>query len=105
VTAALRDVGCDPSELPPKVRRLVDLIAVSRKAPSLQDLEALATSRRTFYRQWNATIGETPAAFLRRVRLTHAQKLLSEGLSRKEAAARAGFSSADRMRRNLRSRS
>jgi len=39
--------------------------------PSVKELLAMCSSRRSFYRSWTHDIGEAPPAFLERVRLLH----------------------------------
>lgn len=99
VAAALAEVGCSRATLPRKLCDAFDAIAVRDTVPELAELEQLWPSRRSFYRVWRERIPEPPSAFLRRVRLRHAARLLALGLSKKEAAHRAGFSSVDQMRR------
>ena len=45
----------------------------------------------TLERHFSATIGTTPSDYLRKKRLAHAAKLLSEGLSVTEASEESGF--------------
>jgi len=99
--AVLEEMGCALNALPRKLRDALEVIAAHRCAPRLADLERQWPSRRSFYRAWRERIDEPPSGFLRRVRTHHARRLLGMGLSRKEAAHRAGFSYVDAMRRNL----
>lgn len=99
VRIALHEVGCAASGLPRQLRTALDRLGDRDAVPTLTQLEAHWSSRRSFYRTWCARIRETPSAFLRRVRAIHARRLLSTGMTRKEAALTAGFSSVDQMRR------
>lgn len=99
--AVLEEMGCALNALPRKLRDALEVIAAHRCVPRLSDLERQWPSRRSFYRAWREHIDEPPSGFLRRVRTRHARRLLGMGLSKKEAAHRAGFSSVDAMRRNL----
>ena len=87
--------------LPRRLRSAIESLADGEAVPHLADLETRWTSRRSFYRMWCARIRETPSAFLRRVRAIHARRLLANGMSRKEAAHTAGFTSVDQMRRYI----
>lgn len=101
VVAALTAVGHPLETLPEGVRRMVAAIGEGTTVPDLAQLAARWPSRRSFYRVWSESIGETPSVFLRRVRTLHARRLIDGGASRKEAASRSGFGSVGAMRRNL----
>lgn len=101
VATALHEVGGVESTFPRGLRAAIEKLSDARTVPDLADIESTATSRRSFYRMWCARIRETPSAFLRRVRAMHARRLLAGGMSRKEAALQAGFSSVDQMRRHV----
>lgn len=97
--AALAEIGCANTPLPPPLRMLFDSIASRITTPTVSDLLQQSPSRRSFYRTWSAAIPQLPSAFLRRVRTLHAARLLARGMATKEAAHAAGFSSADQMRK------
>lgn len=99
VAASLAGIGCNVETLPRKLRDVIEALSDEPRVPSLERLERHWPSRRSFYRFWTERISETPSAFLRRVRAEHARRLVSLGLSRKEAAHIAGFSSVDQLRR------
>ncbi|HKB81395.1 MAG TPA: hypothetical protein VKH35_16925 [Thermoanaerobaculia bacterium] len=101
VFGALAAIGCRLGDLSWHLRALLESIAAGDRVPALQDLEGEWPSRRSFYREWSASVAEPPSAFLRRVRALHARRLLGNGATRKSAAAVAGFSSVDAMRRRL----
>lgn len=105
LSTALQELGTSLDELPMKLRDFLKEIAVEKHVPALRDLEHRWSSRRSFYRMWNGSFDEPPSTFLRRVRGHHAQRLLALGFSKKQAALRAGYSSVDQMRRNIRSSS
>ncbi|HSP97759.1 MAG TPA: GlxA family transcriptional regulator [Candidatus Dormibacteraeota bacterium] len=65
--------------------------------------ERVAMSPRTFARVFHRETGVTPAKFVERARLDAARRLLEdEGLGLDEVASRAGFASAEQMRRTFR---
>lgn len=65
--------------------------------------ERLAMSPRTFARVFHRETGMTPAKFVERARLDAARRLLEDpALGLDEAASRAGFASAEQMRRTFR---
>lgn len=99
VEAALREVGRDLLTLSPKIKAVVDAVSRERSVPGATDLERWFGSRRSLYRAWKAEIPLAPGAFLRRVRTIRAERLIRGGATQKEAAIRAGFGSADRLRR------
>jgi len=99
VAGSLVEIGCDVEALPRKLRDVIEALGDESRVPPLAMLEQHWPSRRSFYRFWNERIAEPPSAFLRRVRARHARRLIALGLSRKEAAHLAGFSSVDQLRR------
>jgi len=101
VAAALADVGCTMSALPRKLRDVLEALARETCVPPLDAIGRRWPSRRSFYRVWTQAIGDPPSAFLRRVQAHHARRLLGIGLTKKEAALIAGFSSVDQMRRHI----
>lgn len=103
VTSALREISCTVATLPVQLRQVIQKLAEAFVVPDLDALErGCSSSRSSFYRLWGASIGESPSAFLRRVRATHARRLLAGGMSRKKAALSAGYTSVDQMSRSLR---
>ncbi len=100
--AALDDIGCPLAAIPRKLRCQLEALASQTEVPPMSVLAREWPSRRSFYRVWGECIAETPSALLRRLRARHARRLMEMGRSKKEAAYRAGFSSVDQMRRNLR---
>jgi transcriptional regulator GlxA family with amidase domain len=102
VVKALRQIDCQKYMLSGALRRIFEWLALRSVAPGVSDLEAQFPSRRTFYRVWSESIPEPPAAFLLRVRLLHARRLIDRSaMSQKEAALGAGFSSVHQLRRAL----
>lgn len=101
IAAALLAAGHPLETLPEPLRAVIAALGEETTVPSLAELAARWPSRRSFYRVWSESIGETPSVFLRRVRGLHARRLIARGASRKEAAARAGFGSAGALRRSL----
>ncbi len=101
VAAALAAIGCSIATLPRKLRDVLEALSRERCVPPLSAIGRRWPSRRSFYRVWTQAIGDPPSAFLRRVQAHHARRLLEIGLSKKEAALLAGFSSVDQMRRHI----
>lgn len=101
VAAALAAVGCTPGTLPRKLRDVLEALSRETCVPPLSSIGRRWGSRRSFYRVWTQAIGDPPSAFLRRVQAHHARRLLGIGLTKKEAALLAGFSSVDQMRRHI----
>jgi Helix-turn-helix domain len=99
--AELDNIGCPLTTLPRKLRLQLEALASQTEVPPMGALAREWPSRRSFYRVWSESINETPSAFLRRLRMRHAKRLIEMGRSKKEAAFQAGFSSVEQMRRNL----
>lgn len=99
LATALTEAACTYGALPSQLRAVFDALSMKTTTPTVQDIQEHWPSRRSLYRVWRAAIPMPPSAFLRRVRILHAARLLAIGLAPKEAAHAAGFSSADRMRR------
>ena len=74
---------------------------VPGSVPAVVDVERLCASRRSLYRMWKRELREAPSQFLRRVRVVHAERLMNDGISAKQAALRAGFGSVNCLRRLL----
>ncbi len=101
VTRALLDFGVSRDALPEEIRIVLERVAAGRVVPRVRDLLGTGLSARTFYRRWQAVIGENPKRVLARVRARHAIRLTEAGLPPKEAAFRAGFPSASAMRKAI----
>jgi len=71
VYAALVDLGIDITACSLRTQEVIAQLKVRETVPSVKELLAISSSRRSFYRSWTDDIGETPAAFLDRVRLLH----------------------------------
>jgi AraC-like DNA-binding protein len=97
--AALAEIGRTIESLPPQLGAMFEALADSFTTPTVRDVLDAWPSRRSFYRVWSGAIPLPPSAFLRRVRLLHAARLRARGITAKEAAHAAGFSSQDHMRR------
>jgi hypothetical protein len=69
VNAVLAELGIDPATCSPRTREILARLADREAVPSVKELLALCSSRRSFYRWWTRDIGEQPAAFLERVRV------------------------------------
>jgi AraC-like DNA-binding protein len=101
LNSVLNDLGLHLLALPKKLRTALEAIASGETILTTRDLEMHWPSRRSFYRMWSESIAEPPSSFLRLVRAAHAERLLASGCPSKEAAALAGFSSVDRMKRAI----
>lgn len=101
IGAVLKAIRCVPTALPKKLREAIETLSCEPSVPPLATLERQWPSRRSFYRTWSEHVAVPPSAFLRLVQAEHARRLLHRGLSRKEAALMAGYSSVDQMRRHL----
>jgi hypothetical protein len=71
VSAALAELDVDLSRCSPRTQEVLAHLSARESIPSVKELFAACSSRRSFYRSWSDDIGETPAAFLMRVRLLH----------------------------------
>lgn len=83
--------------------RLADKIAT--EPDKSWTLEALASeanmSHRTLSRKFSTALGISPVQFVELTRLETARALLSEGMPKKQVAAKAGFGDLQRMRRSF----
>ena len=71
VRAALDELRIDPTTCSPRTQEVLARLRERESVPSVKELLAMCSSRRSFYRSWTEDIGEAPAAFLDRVRLAH----------------------------------
>lgn len=71
VNAALDELQIEPSRCSPRTQEVLANLCERESLPSVKELFAACSSRRSFYRSWTDDIGESPAAFLMRVRLLH----------------------------------
>ncbi|HEY6140397.1 MAG TPA: hypothetical protein VI670_21795 [Thermoanaerobaculia bacterium] len=71
VRAALDDLRIDITACSPRTQEVLARLKERENVPSVKELLAICSSRRSFYRSWTDDIGEAPAAFLDRVRLAH----------------------------------
>ena len=92
VYAALAQLSIDLSRCSPRIQEVFTALCERESIPSVKELLASCSSRRSFYRSWNADISEAPAAFLTRVRLLH----LRARAARDDSAAQGGTSDASR---------
>jgi hypothetical protein len=69
VQAALDDLGIDLTACSPRTQEVMARLKDRETVPSVKEMLASCSSRRSFYRSWTEDIGEAPAAFLERVRL------------------------------------
>src|SRR5437868_4964456 len=74
VDAALSALHIDPAVCSPRTQEVIASLKAREAIPSVKELLATCSSRRSFYRSWTEDIGEVPAAFLERVRLLHLRK-------------------------------
>jgi AraC-like DNA-binding protein len=103
VARALREIGHDCTRLPHDMAQAVARLARQSMTPTVSEFARNGHSERTFYRRWNEVVRVRPKQFLNRVRFLHALRLIEQlGCSVKEAAALAGYGSADRLRADAR---
>jgi transcriptional regulator GlxA family with amidase domain len=69
VNAALDELKITLSACSPRTQEVIARLCERESVPSVKEMFALCSSRRSFYRSWSEDIGETPGAFLDRVRL------------------------------------
>ncbi|HEY2830481.1 MAG TPA: hypothetical protein VGJ88_10225 [Thermoanaerobaculia bacterium] len=69
--AALAELRVDASRCSPRTQEVLSRLRERESIPSVKELFAVCSSRRSFYRCWTNDIGEAPAAFLIRVRLLY----------------------------------
>jgi AraC family transcriptional regulator, transcriptional activator FtrA len=78
---------------------------ISENLSSEHGVETLAVragqSPRTFYRRFTAACGQTPAAFVKRLRLNRARLLLEAGETPKRVAVLCGFNTLDNLGRTF----
>src|SRR5205814_8861584 len=71
VYAALADLGIDVAACSPRTQEVIARLKEREAVPSVKELLATCSSRRSFYRSWTDDIGEAPGEFLDRARLLH----------------------------------
>jgi hypothetical protein len=71
VHAALAELNVAIPECSSRTQEVITRLRERETIPSVKELLAPCSSRRSFYRSWSEDVGETPAAFLDRVRLLH----------------------------------
>jgi transcriptional regulator GlxA family with amidase domain len=71
VDATLADLEINLDTCSPRTQEVIASLKARPAIPSVKELLAACSSRRSFYRSWTEDIHETPAAFLERVRLQH----------------------------------
>jgi hypothetical protein len=89
VYAALAELQIDPAQCSPRTQEVLAHLCDRETIPSVKELFAACSSRRSFYRSWTEDVCEAPAAFLTRVRLRH---LLHVSTARAANAAQRGTS-------------
>ena len=99
VMAALRELGKPRFDLSGEVRLMVELLCDSGSVPPrVEQIVPDGVEYRTLHRRWTDLMPEGLKEFLERVRLLHARRLIEQqGLSRSEAASRAGYRSSSHM--------
>jgi AraC-like DNA-binding protein len=102
VHAVLADLDQAVDDLDHDLRRFFSALESRAAALSVNELVPDGISESTFYRRWRSSLPGTPKEFLARVRLRHAQRLMTDtGLPLKEVAWRAGFASTWHLRKAL----
>ena len=89
VHAALAELHVDLSQCSLRTQEVIARLCEREAVPSVKELTVHCSSRRSFYRSWQADIGETPDAFLSRVRLLrlHPPHAAQPGTSAEEKCA------------------
>jgi AraC-like DNA-binding protein len=82
-------------------RPAVEWLCHRHAVPTVKELAATWSSRRSFFRAWKRDAAMSPHEFLLLVRTLHAESLLLHDITEKEAAKKSGFSTAAAMRRAL----
>jgi hypothetical protein len=82
VYAALAELNVEPASCSPRTQEVLAGLCQRETIPSVKEMFAACSSRRSFYRSWNDDVPETPAAFLTRVRLLDLLKNSSESQQR-----------------------
>jgi transcriptional regulator GlxA family with amidase domain len=103
VRAALREIGRPMPDLQGVVLRTMENLCRRNQTPrTVREMIPARVGRRTFYSRWNESIPETPRAFLDRVRLLHARRLIEqESLALKTAAYRSGYGTPRHLRQAI----
>jgi hypothetical protein len=86
VYAALNELQIEIARCSPRTQEVLAHLCNRETIPSVKELLASCSSRRSFYRSWSDDVRETPAAFLTRVRLLH----LRSSTARDDDAAQRG---------------
>lgn len=89
VYAALDELKLDPANCSPRTQEVLAHLCERETIPSVKEMVAACSSRRSFYRSWSDDVRLTPAAFLTRVRLLH---LMHSTMARGGDAAQGGTS-------------
>ena len=71
VYVALAEWNIDLTSRSPRTQEIIARLCESPTIPSVKELFATCSSRRSCYRSWSEDIPVTPAEFLTRVRLLH----------------------------------
>jgi hypothetical protein len=71
VQAALAEYGVDLASCSPRTQEIIARLCERPIVPSVKELFAACSSRRSCYRSWSDDVPVTPAEFLTRVRLLH----------------------------------
>jgi AraC-like DNA-binding protein len=80
----------------------LDWLCRQQCAPSVKELSAHATSRRSFFRTWKRDLPVSPNDLLRLVRRLQVEDLLARGVPEREVAKVAGFQKVAAMRQFIR---
>jgi hypothetical protein len=71
VYAALAELNVELASCSPRTQEVITKLCERPTIPSVKELFATVSSRRSCYRSWSEDIPEAPAEFLTRVRLLH----------------------------------
>ena len=96
VNAALAELKILLTDCSSRTQEILRQLQERETIPSVKELASLCSSRRSFYRAWSEDIGESPAAFLERVRLVHLRTSAeNRAAQRGTAEAHSGTPAAD----------
>lgn len=86
------------------IRPAIDWLRHRASVPTVKELAAAWSSRRSFFRAWKADAPITPREFLHFVRCLQAEDLLHRGMHEREVVKATGFRNVAEMRTALRRR-
>lgn len=86
---------------PDRTRPAMEWLSSRSSVPTVKELAAAWSSRRSFFRIWKTDMPMSPHEFLHLVRCLHAEELLGGAVEEKLAAEQSGFATVGAMRRAI----